>query len=133
MDVPTKIKSFGWRCFIDRLPTRRALSYRSILPFSNTSGVFCCLCEEIGGHMLLLCHSVNLVWRKIAEWIGFDNYKAEDIKESFMKWYKFGKKSKVRKGKEGVVWLAMIWYLWTARNEIVFRGDTWNISDIVWG
>ncbi|XP_058726223.1 uncharacterized protein LOC131597549 [Vicia villosa] len=99
MDVPTKIKAFGWRCFIDRLPTRGALSHRGILPYSNTSCVFCCLCEESDGHTLLLCHNVNLVWREIAEWIGFDNYKAEGFKESFMKWYKFGKKAKVHKSK----------------------------------
>lgn len=61
MEVPKKIKAFRWRCFIDRLPTRGALSHRGILPYSNTSCVFCWLCEETGGHLLLLCHNVYLV------------------------------------------------------------------------
>lgn len=65
---------------------------------------------------------INLAWRETVEWIGFGNYKARDIKESFTIWYSFGRKAKVRKGKEGVVWLAVIWYLWLVRNDIVFRG-----------
>lgn len=32
MEVPTKVKAFRWCCFIDRLPTRGALSNRGILP-----------------------------------------------------------------------------------------------------
>lgn len=83
--------------------------------------------------MFLLCHNVNLVWRDIADWIGFVDYKAKNIKESFVKWYNFERKVKIWKDKEEVVWLAVNWYLWTVWNKIIFKGDMWNISEIVWG
>ncbi|XP_058733735.1 uncharacterized protein LOC131605395 [Vicia villosa] len=133
MEVPLKIKAFGWRCFIDRIPTSSGLSSKGIILISSSSCVFCCNHDDFSAHLLLLCHNVDLVWREIADWIGFEDYKARDFKESFLKWYYFGKKSYVRKGKEGVVWLAVLWHLWTVRNRIVFRGDSWNISNIVWG
>lgn len=101
MEVPTKTKAFGWRCFINRLPTSGALSKRGILPYSSSSCVFCCMCKDSGDHLLSLCRNVDLVCREIADWIGFENYQAEGIKESFLKWCHFGKKAKMRKGKEG--------------------------------
>ncbi|XP_058725688.1 uncharacterized protein LOC131596961 [Vicia villosa] len=86
MDVLMKIRAFGWRSFIYRLPMRGALTKRGIISFSNSSCVYCCIREETSVHLLLTCHNADLVWRDIAKWIGFDNYKARDLKESFLKW-----------------------------------------------
>ncbi|XP_058754722.1 uncharacterized protein LOC131627879 [Vicia villosa] len=133
MKVPMKSKAFGWRSFINKLPTRGALFRKGVIPSPNVVCAFCRGIEETTVHLLLSCHCVDLVWRDIAEWIGFDNFKAGDIKESFLRWYNFSRKARVRKGKEGVVWLAVVWHIWLVRNGIVFRGDSWNISDIVWG
>ncbi|XP_058742455.1 uncharacterized protein LOC131614942 [Vicia villosa] len=131
--VPLKARAFGWRCFHDKIPTRGALSRKGIISLSNSMCAFCRCTEEGSVHLMLSCYCVDLVWRDIAEWVGFVNYKAEDIKDSFLRWYNFGRRVRVRKGKEGVVWLAVVWHIWLVRNRIVFRGDTWNISDIVWG
>lgn len=52
MDVPIKIKAFGWRCFIDRLLTHGALSHKGVLSdswsfitqrYSSTLQFFLCV------------------------------------------------------------------------------------------
>lgn len=103
-EVPTKIKAFGWRCFIDILPTKEALVKRGIVPNSSSSCVFCNMRDESLGYLFLNCLYVNLVWKDISEWIGYDNYKSGDIQESFVNWDTFGKKNKgsKRKGRYGV-------------------------------
>lgn len=132
MDVPIKVKAFDWKCFINKLPAHDALSSNGIINPSLTSCVYSREKEETYSHLLLKCYNSGLVWKDIAEWIGIGIYKADDIKESFLLWIYFCKKQKMRKGKEGVVWLAVVWSLWKIRNDIIFRGDTCNISYIVW-
>lgn len=66
-EVPTKIKAFGWRCFIDRLLTKEALAKRGIFPIYNSSFVFCNMTDESLRHLFLNCLYVNLVWKDIAE------------------------------------------------------------------
>ncbi|XP_058767453.1 uncharacterized protein LOC131641155 [Vicia villosa] len=107
VEAPMKSKAFGWRCFINKIPTRGALYRKGIILFPNSVCAFCRCSEEDSANLLLTCFCVDLVWREIVEWIGFVNYKAVEIKDSFLWWYKFGRKARVRKGKEGVVWLAV--------------------------
>ncbi|XP_058763979.1 uncharacterized protein LOC131637409 [Vicia villosa] len=121
METPIMIKVFAWKCFINKLPTRDALAFRGILPSSSSSCVFCCANGESSLHSLLLFHNASLVWKDIADCIGFEGYKAENFKESFLNWFSFSKNAKVRKGKEGVVWMAVCWTLWLVRNDVVFR------------
>ncbi|XP_058726432.1 uncharacterized protein LOC131597777 [Vicia villosa] len=123
MDVPLKTRAFGWRCFHDRIPTRGALYRKGIIPPppSNSFCAFCHSTEERSGHLFLSCQCADLVWRDIVEWVGFVNYKAEDIKDSFLRWFNFGRRVRVRKGKEDLVWLAVVWHIWLVRNEIVLE------------
>lgn len=90
---------------------------------SNNSCVFCLNEGESALQSLLCCRNVNLVWRDMAKWIGFHGYKVLHFKESFLKWFFFCKQVKLRKGKEGVLWLAICWSNWLVRNGIVFRND----------
>lgn len=108
MGAPTKVKVLGWRCFNNILPSKEVLTKRGILANSNTNCIFCGTNTESLCHSLLHCHVSELVWREVANWIGFMNYKADNFKESFLIWCLEGKKNKVRKGKEGVMWLAIV-------------------------
>ncbi|XP_058759392.1 uncharacterized protein LOC131632671 [Vicia villosa] len=74
VEAPLKSKAFIWRSFINRIPTRGALYRKGIIPFTNSVCAFCCGFEEDPAHLLLNCHCVELVWKDIAKWIGFDNY-----------------------------------------------------------
>ncbi|XP_058742003.1 uncharacterized protein LOC131614437 [Vicia villosa] len=130
--VPQKIKSFGWRCFLNRLPIKDLLARRGI---SLSNSTLCVLCEnnqESLLHLLLSCRASYLIWRDMATWIGFDIGEEVSLIESYMRWYRFCKSNRVKKGREGVMWLAIVWSIWNVRNSIIFRGEDWNILDTVW-
>lgn len=82
MIVTMKIKAFGWKCFINKLLTRDALSKRGIQFTSQNVCVFCCAQEETYIHSLLCCIHTILVWKDVTEWIGFVEYKATDFMEA---------------------------------------------------
>lgn len=67
MEVPYKIKVFGWRCFINRLPTRDLLVSRGINSISTINCMYCGINPESSLHSLLECCSSVLVWKDIAE------------------------------------------------------------------
>ncbi|XP_058757653.1 uncharacterized protein LOC131630925 [Vicia villosa] len=81
MIVPLKVKVFSWKCFLNILPTKVALSKRGIAFPINNACVFCNDHEESSIHSLLCCNSVDLVWKDVDEWIGFVEYKEEDFKK----------------------------------------------------
>ncbi|XP_058741002.1 uncharacterized protein LOC131613339 [Vicia villosa] len=130
MEVP--MKAFSWRCFKNRLPTRVGFEHRGIISNSNNPFSFCGLLAETIDHLFLECVVATLVWKDMAEWIGWKEVKFDSLKDSYMKWHRYCNLKKVRKGKEGVLWMAICWNMWLVRNGIVFRNDSWNINDIVW-
>lgn len=79
------------------------LAIRGILSRPNFGCDFCSCVRESTLHSLLCCHIVDLVWRDMAEWVGFLVFKVLNFKESFLKWFYFCKQAKVRKGKEGLL------------------------------
>ncbi|XP_058783440.1 uncharacterized protein LOC131658124 [Vicia villosa] len=83
LDAPLKVKAFGWKCFINKLPSKMQLAYRGILNLSNSSCVFYLAHEKSALHLLLLCSNIDLVWRDIADWIGFSDYRERSFKGSF--------------------------------------------------
>lgn len=47
VEVPLKCKTFGWRCFNNRIPTKDSLAFRGIIsPPLNLACVFCEGCGE---------------------------------------------------------------------------------------
>ncbi|XP_058774314.1 uncharacterized protein LOC131648585 [Vicia villosa] len=130
MFVPMKVKAFAWRSFFNRIPTRVALEVHGL----NTTTT-CCFCgdsDESIEHLFLNCVVATMVWKDMADWIGWKAEKFSTMKESFMRWYGYCKYKKMRHRREGVLWMATCWNIWLVRNGIVFRNDTWNINDIVW-
>ncbi|XP_058764099.1 uncharacterized protein LOC131637526 [Vicia villosa] len=108
LEVPQNIKAFGWRCFLNRLPTKDLLLRRGI-SFANSFACVCCGLErESLNHLLLDCGVSALIWKEIAIWLGYvDFYYEGCIMGSFMKWYGFCKSNKVKSGKEGTIWLSI--------------------------
>ncbi|XP_058776133.1 uncharacterized protein LOC131650440 [Vicia villosa] len=141
IQVPFKIKAFGWRLFVNRLPTKDLLSFRGV-PFSieNLKCVFCGIYPESCDHSFFKCELVNGVKRKITIWIGKPVGDLEEVcLQSFMDWYLFCKKKKVKEGKYGMIWLAILWIFWLTRNAFCFRNEgrvvdntVWNIKSLLW-
>ncbi|XP_058746220.1 uncharacterized protein LOC131619099 [Vicia villosa] len=134
IDVPFKIKTFGWRFFVNRLPFKDLLSVRGIvLPPDNLRCVFCGIDPENRDHSFLKYKGVEVVWRDISSWIGKPwRVMDEECKACFMDWYSFCKKKKVKVNKLGVVWITTMWILWISRNGICFRNEVWDVNNTLW-
>ncbi|XP_058784761.1 uncharacterized protein LOC131659610 [Vicia villosa] len=133
MDVPFKIKAFGWRLFRNRLPTKDLLLYRGTpLSLDNLNCVLCGICVENMKHLFFSCMVVKNIRREIALWVGKVGIGEEDGLENFMNWYRYFRVKKVKERKLGVVWLATNWTIWLLRNGVSFRKDKWSINDTIW-
>ncbi|XP_058783891.1 uncharacterized protein LOC131658636 [Vicia villosa] len=70
-DLPFKIKAFGWRLLLDRLPTKDLLVYRGIsIPLDKLKCIFCGYGVENMNHYFFGCRVVNNIWSEIALWVG---------------------------------------------------------------
>ncbi|XP_058753183.1 uncharacterized protein LOC131626384 [Vicia villosa] len=133
LEVPFKIKAFGWRLFYNRLPTKDLLLIRGIsLPLDNLFCSFCGVDVEKARHTFFVCWVVKRIWNDIALWVSIGDMVEDECLPSFMEWHSFFKFKKVKRCKLGVVWLAVTWCLWVARNGVCFRNDGWSVNNIVW-
>ncbi|XP_058771631.1 uncharacterized protein LOC131644997 [Vicia villosa] len=132
-DIPFKIKAFGWRLFLNRLPTKDVLMYRGInLNHANSMCIFCNSHVEEADHLFSKCFVIKLVWKEIAMWVGFLGWSEEECIPFFLEWHSLSRVNKVKSGKLGVFWLATTWIIWLTRNAFCFRNEVWNINNMVW-
>ncbi|PNX85822.1 ribonuclease H, partial [Trifolium pratense] len=69
-DIPSKIKIFGWRLLLNKLPTRAALNRRGIL--TNPHDLPCAFCFqqiEDDTHLFFSCRFSKEVWRNVLLWL----------------------------------------------------------------
>ncbi|XP_058726606.1 uncharacterized protein LOC131597964 [Vicia villosa] len=133
MDVPFKIKAFGWRLFLNKLPTKDLLANRGIsLSYNDLLCILCGCGMEDRNHFFFSCPVVKRVWREMAIWVGKKENREEGCLANFMDWYYYFEGNKVRHKKEGIVWLATTWYMWILRNGVCFRKDKWSVNNVVW-
>ncbi|XP_058775755.1 uncharacterized protein LOC131650031 [Vicia villosa] len=108
-DVPFKIKAFVWRLFLNRLPTKDLLVYRGIaITHSNLNCTFCEAHVEEADHLFSKCFVIKLVWKEIASWVGFTGWEEEECVPFFVKWHSLSRGKKIKSGKLGVLWLAIL-------------------------
>ncbi|XP_058726376.1 uncharacterized protein LOC131597716 [Vicia villosa] len=131
-DVPFKIKAFIWSCLINRLPTGDLLDKRGLVASTPRKCVLCELDCETLDLLMINCCVARLIWREVAEWVGFSYGNSAGMKGCFMDWFTLCKGNKMKKGKEGVFWAATCWSIWLSCNGIIFRGVEWNVCDTVW-
>ncbi|CAK8537008.1 unnamed protein product [Lathyrus sativus] len=132
-EVPFKIKAFAWRLFNNRLPTKDLLAARGVV-FSgeNSLCVFCAIHPEDCVHSFFKCNVLKVVWRSIANWIGKSWIEEDDCFCSYKDWFIYCKDNNFKKGKLGVVWLALTWCIWLTRNGFCFRNEAWNVDSLIW-
>ena len=71
MDVPFKIKAFGWRLFHNRLPMKDLLVARGMsFPLDELKCIFCGLSVETRDHFFFGCLVVKNIWSEISLWVS---------------------------------------------------------------
>ncbi|XP_057803519.1 uncharacterized protein LOC131018833 [Salvia miltiorrhiza] len=129
--IPLKVSAFVWKALLDRLPTKDNLIKRGIL-HSQEDGV-CSLCwvqDESSCHVLLICYEALLVWSKVCGWIDCSLLYAATLKEHFEEFVSFGV-GKVKKKILGLIWQCVVWRIWKARNEKIFKNSIPIAENIV--
>ncbi|XP_058777732.1 uncharacterized protein LOC131651991 [Vicia villosa] len=133
MKVPFRIKSFGWRLFVNRLPTKDQLVYRGInITSSNLKCVFCDMHLEDRDHIFFKCNMIKFVWKEIAKRVDFPGWNMEECIPFFMEWHSMGRVKRIKEGKFRVFWLATSWIIWLTRNGFCFRNEVWNVNNMIW-
>ncbi|XP_058778918.1 uncharacterized protein LOC131652934 [Vicia villosa] len=133
LEVPLKIKAFGWRLFRDRLPVKDLLKNRGIsIPLDDLKCSFCDNSLESSSHLFFSCLVVKNIWSEIANWVGKGDRVDVKCLSNFMDWHLFFRSKKVKVRKLGLVWLATTWIIWLVRNGVCFRKEEWNVNNTVW-
>ncbi|KAL4575150.1 hypothetical protein LXL04_021992 [Taraxacum kok-saghyz] len=114
--VPIKVNFLGWRAVLNRLPSKRGLANRGVqLP--STACVLCGDADESELHLFLHCSWATEVWASIATWCELNRL----IKFLL---------SPIKKVANAIV-LAAIWFIWKARNDIIFNNKVALSSRVV--
>ncbi|KAM6566874.1 hypothetical protein CsatA_026002 [Cannabis sativa] len=122
LKLPPKIKNLMWRAGSNCLPALTQLASKRV-PVNTR----CPLCEEMDEtitHILLTCRVVKKVWERVG--IGTTVTTAGSV---FLEWC-MNVFTPLTAEKQGLA-AALCWAVWGARNDDVWQGKSFNISDIV--
>ncbi|XP_022030536.1 uncharacterized protein LOC110931427 [Helianthus annuus] len=130
--IPAKCNVFMWRAWLDRIPTKVALSKRNI----NVGNNLCVLCdeaEETVDHVFAGCRFTDGIWNGVASWCRiphlflFSLHDVQNVNDQLG--YSLVKKDIIL----GIMMIAC-WRIWKMRNEKVFKAanaiTTQVLSDI---
>jgi len=68
--TPSKVVVFSWKLLHDRIPTRRNLALRNVLPPEVLmSRVLCEGSEESSIHLFLNCRVASKLWEHLMRWL----------------------------------------------------------------
>ncbi|KAL4378031.1 hypothetical protein GQ457_02G027360 [Hibiscus cannabinus] len=130
LGVPPKIQCFVWFVLLERLPTLVMLQARGVhVGASSLACVFCGTgCDEIQ-HILYDCSLARHVWDGFFRWWRVACVRpqllGEFIDQGFGSFFS---------GFHRQWWLvgcaAVLWTLWLARNEVIFRGKSLELVEL---
>ncbi|GAU45531.1 hypothetical protein TSUD_400780 [Trifolium subterraneum] len=117
----SKVIVFSLQLPYDRVPTKVNLRLRGIIPLESSSN--CVWCLEIGessSHLFIHCKVALFVWYEIFKWLGVVTIIPPNLSLLFDCLSEAARSKKFRNGFR-LVWNAVIWTLWKARNNYIFN------------
>jgi hypothetical protein len=129
--APMKVIIFSWQLMLQRLPTRANLLRRGVIRSpSHAQCVWCGIDLESEDHLFSKCCIAVEVWAAVHSWLGVCTAAPGNTRQSFES---FGFPFKCKKTAKGInlIWQAVIWSLWLARNSTIFEGKLPKVYDIV--
>nr|GEY13425.1 RNA-directed DNA polymerase, eukaryota, reverse transcriptase zinc-binding domain protein [Tanacetum cinerariifolium] len=129
--VPGKINILAWRIRNYRLPTRANIDKRGI----DIHSILCPFCEEQiedEDHIFALCPFSRNIWDLIRKWWGLDVIPLDTA----LNVLEMADDGDLNFGEEisslfDVVVLCAIWWIWRARNLLVFQAVKVNMINII--
>ncbi|XP_058746904.1 uncharacterized protein LOC131619879 [Vicia villosa] len=129
--VPSKIKVFGWRFFLNRLPSKDQLVRRNIL--HREEDKMCVMCSgeyEDLVHLSFLCPFAKNVWIMIGLWLDImlDVSVAGHL---HLAHFLQVLKGRIKRKKLCLIWLTTVWVIWNSRNNIIFNNSPLVLDDVI--
>ncbi|KAJ0467691.1 putative reverse transcriptase zinc-binding domain-containing protein [Helianthus annuus] len=127
--VPIKVKIFGWRAMLNRLPTMDMLIKRKIVTGPNRCSLCLGAVESID-HVFAACLVASVIWQKISLWCRISPIFAFSFKD-LLEVHKYILGNKTKKKVIQSVIVVACWCLWKARNEIIFSNRPVKVEKIM--
>lgn len=119
--APSKVRAFVWKSLLDRIPTRINLEKRNCLPPGVGSNcVRCVAVAESSSHLFLHCDLAWNIWLSLMSWLDLHFVMPPNLFIHRECWSGGSLKKKVCNGLR-MIWEAVIWVIWKARNECIFN------------
>jgi hypothetical protein len=128
--TPSKVSGFVWQLLHGRIPTRKNLVARRVLPASGD--VSCVLCgEELESelHLFIYCEIAMLLWMEIFHWLDIPFCLPHNLFSIFSCLMETG----IKKGRQGMLMIgaAVVWNLWRCRNSLLFENGNGSVTELV--
>lgn len=122
LKIPPKVKFFLWQCAREILPTLSLLHDRGI--DLNATCKWCNTEEEDLGHLFQNCQLAKMAWNIFTMWTGTTLSPQQPY--DFLSMLKSPGKKK--KGVGAICKAAMLWSIWLARNDNIYK----NKKNFIW-
>ncbi|KAF1881267.1 hypothetical protein Lal_00023303 [Lupinus albus] len=122
----------NWRLFQNRIPTKDALLKRGV-SLTNGGGLSCAFCNdhpESTNHLFSSCKLSYSLWQLIYNWLNISVVLLLNPCDHFTHHLGLVKNRKCWKT-WSVIWIATIWALWLARNDLIFNNINPSINKIL--
>lgn len=107
------------------------LSHRGVLlPVEVLGCVFCDEPTELSVHLFLSCPSILFVWYQVSRWLGWEFVIPLGLARQLLSFTGLGRGNHVRICLL-IVWQAVIWNIWTSRNDLAFSGGAHSEGSVV--
>jgi hypothetical protein len=111
---------FSWQLLLDRVPSRKNLEVRGMLPPDVPWECLGCVGKvENSTHLFLHCPCAMWVWGEVFKWLGVSIVIPPSISSLFELVKGPARNGKIRRGFL-LIWHASLWYIWKARNSAIF-------------
>ena len=121
--TPSKVIAFSFALLLDRIPTRSNLLMRNVLPSGGpVTCVWCNVEVETSNHVFLHCEAVKVVWIKICLWLELSFISLSNLFSHIEGWRNGGNSNKLKRVYL-LIWNAVIWSIWTERNNRIFNDE----------
>jgi hypothetical protein len=116
---------------LDKIPTRFNLLRRGVeLNGEEVECIACGEASENSTHLLLHCPVATAVWYNISRWLGIYFVNPPNLFISFASFLGTTSSKKRKKG-FALIWHAVVWVLWKARNDRIFNNKLLSVEEVV--
>lgn len=129
--IPSKVLLHVWKLGHNRLPTLHNLSRRGVVPGDAAvcSGYKQHL--ETENHLIFERSCYSRIWTACFKWIGIPTAMHNSCKDQFQQFFGLLNWSMKNRNYWQVVWYAVVWAIWLARNNQKFNSKASELEDIL--